>query len=71
MRALPAAAAAPWGLLADAQGEKSSERAAGGSASRRAPAPPAAQAMVNEGLVDPINGLDDYRLVIGDGDGAK
>jgi len=29
------------------------------------------QAMVNEGLVDPINGFDDFRLVIGDGDGAK
>lgn len=29
------------------------------------------QAMVNEGLVDPVNGLDDFRIVIGDGDGAK
>ncbi len=29
------------------------------------------QAMINEGLIDPINGFDDFRLVIGDGDGAK
>ena len=29
------------------------------------------QAMVNEGLIDPVHGFDDFRLVIGDGDGAK
>lgn len=29
------------------------------------------QAMINEGLIDPVNGLDDFRIVIGDGDGAK
>ena len=29
------------------------------------------QQMMAEGLIDPINGLDDYRLVLGDGDGGK
>jgi hypothetical protein len=29
------------------------------------------QAMINEGLIDPVNGFDDFRLVLGDGDGAK
>ena len=29
------------------------------------------QAMINEGLVDPVNGFDDFRVVIGDGDGGK
>ena len=28
-------------------------------------------AMVAEGLIDPVHGFDDFRLVIGDGDGAK
>ena len=29
------------------------------------------QGMINEGLIDPVNGFDDFRLVLGDGDGAK
>jgi hypothetical protein len=29
------------------------------------------QAMIAEGLIDPVNGFDDFRLVIGDGDGGK
>lgn len=29
------------------------------------------QAMINEGLIDPVNGFDDFRIVIGDGDGGK
>ena len=29
------------------------------------------QQMMAEGLIDPINGLDDYRLVLGDGDGGQ
>jgi hypothetical protein len=29
------------------------------------------QRMIAEGLIDPVHGFDDFRLVIGDGDGGK